>query len=294
MKVDKPRDYLRDVFSISKLNTFSKCPRMFFLQYVARQRPAPTEALLIGRGAHAGMEWDNEERVKGRKPPIGEVLDRAAVAYQEEGGGDVDRFVEEHEQQLAVYDRDFRHRFAPVKGTIEMPFEVTLNICADPDREAPEPATIQGFVDVVAEVDAEGRQVVDYKTGARPVSETEAGKSDQLTLYCLGSELEQARIVNFVRYAKQKPTTKITPPIVATQARVEKLLTFCHDTISEIRRCLKSGSFPKCGPACFWCSPTACSFYEQCYGHNPQLSRFVSIADVKPVGTIEQPEWRKR
>lgn len=294
MKVDKPRNFLRDVFSFSKLTCFSQCPRRFFWRYVMREKSPPSEALLLGRGTHAGQEYDNEERIKGRRPTQGEVLDRAVEAYREEGGQELDAFALEHEQQLEKFwESGERDRIQPKPGSVEAPFEIELQVTGDPDREAKTPAVVQGFVDVLSE--EEGDVVVDYKTVGRPVSDRDANDSVQNTLYMVGSEAEGARNVSFVKYGKQKPTTKVTRTVGLGEAKVSKLLDFCAETIGSIRKDLVSGNFPKCAPSCWWCSAKACEFYEKCYPEkNPNLSRFVEIGEIRPVGTLEQPEWRKK
>lgn len=286
--------YLFTKFSWSKLDTFARCPRKAFYRYVMRKREPVSEALLFGRGVHIGQEADNLERVKGRKRlPVGEVLDAAAEGYRGEGGSRVDAFVTEHQIQLERYEESGeRAVLEPRKGSVEGAFEVRVGVTHDPDR-APEfePAVIEGFVDCVSD-EIEGGVVVDYKAVGRPVSKRDAEGSLQGELYRMGAEVPGLKFVSFVKAGKQKPTAKVTPVVRGIQRNRSFLLQFLADTIAAFRRCWGSGDWPKCTPSCHWCSPAACGYYEMCYpGRAP--TKYIQVEEVKPVGTVPTPEWRK-
>lgn len=292
---------LRDWFSYSKLSAFSKCPRLAFYRYVAKIKAEPREYLLAGRGTHAGQEYDNEERAKGGLPFRNEVLDRAVDIYETEGGELVDEFQKQHLLQLdAFWKSGEREKIEPLPKMIEAPFEIELFCTADPEVEPRKLATVQGFVDVVS---GEGgaETVVDYKTVARPVTNADADNSIQASLYILGLEAEDktnalgAKFVSFVKYKRQKAATKVSKVVYLTEEKRVKLLRFLNDTITSFRKNLVSGDFPKCDPACWWCSPEACDFYKLCYPkRDPGLVKYVSVEAVRPVGTLPQPDWRKR
>lgn len=298
MKVKKTINWVRDKFSYSKLSCFARCPRLAFYRYVVKLKPPPQDFLLMGRGTHAGQEHDNRERVKGRRPGKKEVLDAAVTAYEEEGGEQTDTFAEQHRAQLdAFWASGERDRIQPLPNTIEAPFELDLFCTADPDNEPRKLATIQGFVDVCSD---EGETVVvDYKTVGRPVSDSDAEESMQADLYMLGAgagdEAVGAKFVSFVKYKKQKSSTKVSKTVYLDEYKRQKLLRFLNDTITSFRKNLKSGDFPKCDPQCWWCSPTACECYGHCYpDKDPNLGKYVSVEEVRKVGTMPQPDWRKK
>jgi hypothetical protein len=296
MKVKRKQSYLSDMFSFSKLSAFAKCPRYAFYKYVVRQKVPPAEYFLLGRAAHAGQEYDNLSRTQGVRPTQGQVLDCAVNRYEEEGGADLDSFAKEHKQQLASFwESGERDRIQPIPDTIEAAFEIDVACSGEPDREPKKPATVQGFVDVLSkEEDVDSPVVIDYKTVKRAVTDSDAENSTQVDLYMLGAGATAARLISFVKYARQKARTKVTQTVHLVDWKRLKLLTFLSDTITSFRKNLKSGDFPKCSPGCFWCSPTACEYYEQCYPEkDPGIKRFISVEEVRPVGTLDQPEWRK-
>jgi RecB family exonuclease len=300
MKLKKEPDILLDMFSFSKLETFAKCPRKAFYRYIVRQKTPPSLAMIKGRAVHGGQEHDNRERLKGRWPLLTEIRDKAVTQFEEEGGGEhrVDSFEEEHQIQLEKYwETGMRDALHPVKDTVEAFFEIDVDVTPDPQSEPQTKATVQGFVDKVAhDAKNDGElTVVDYKTVARPVSTKEADKSLQNALYMEASGACFARNVSFVKEGRQHANAKTTDPVEASKKKFEFLLTFLCDNITSFRKNVKSGDWPKCTPSCFWCSPGACDYYDNCYpATNKQLGKYIQVTEVRPVGTLEVPEWRKK
>ena len=293
-------DYLRDKFSFSKLSTFSRCPRKAFYRYIMKKKELGVDFLLYGRAVHAGQEYDNLEKLKGKEVPVGEVLDAATASLEVEAKKEgvipaVDTFWKEHEKQLGAFETSGeRAKIVPVPGTVEATFQLHVDVSNVLDEGSAVPAVVEGFVDVVSRAEDGRAVVVDYKSTERPFNSKDVTNSLQMSLYELGAETDRSKFVSFVKQGKQKPTTKVSSCGTPSQVRTEKTLTFLGDTISSFRRCVKTGDWPKCDPSCHWCSPKACDFYELCYPRiNPELSKFISISEVKPVGTLPQPDWRK-
>jgi RecB family exonuclease len=299
MKKEDLGSWLLDLFSFSKMAAFSKCPRYAFNRYLLRLKTGPTEPLRYGRAVHDGQEHDNLEKVAGRRVHITEILDKAADSYKQEGGEDIDNFVREHARQLEISEETgVRDSVFPVKGTVEAPYQVVLNVTPDPEAEAPTPVLIEGYVDTISQRSEEDpAEVIDYKTGARPKSTKEAADDLQLHLNALGCEVPGGRFISFVKGGRQRPKASTTETTQLTQRKTNKLLTFIGDTVAGLRRAHKSGDWPKAHPSCWWCSPTACEFYDEfCYPDDMKdLGRFVSIEDVRPAGKCDvDTSWRKR
>jgi len=291
-------DWLADKFSWSKLSCFSRCPQKAYKQYVLKKKEAPTLSLLWGRAVHEGQEADNLAKVRGDRLPVAKVLDAAIASFDTIGAGDspvdIDRFRDEHGRQLGKFESSGeRAKICPIKGTVEGQFKIELNVLELDGRTRA--ALVEGYTDVVSLDEYTGaRRVIDYKSGKRPVSDKEVETHLQLGLEATGAGAESGQIVNFVSYAKQKPTTKVSAAIENTQARWNRVLAFVSDTIRSFRHCLKTGDFPKCDPGCYWCSPTACAFYGECYPKNyPQQSKFVEVTKIDLSGTLPPADWRK-
>ena len=295
----KITDYLRDSFSFSKMDTFSKCPRKFFYRYIVKRREN-TAFQLFGRAVHKGMEIDNMAKLEGRRMPIASVLDAATESYKAECDKEgqpkaIDHFVANHEPQLRAFEeKGIRDQIIPVPKTVEAPFEIEVKI-GDPATGKEEiPAKVSGFVDVVSSASPDGpRIVVDYKTGLKPVYQADAESSLQFQLYAIGAKAAGTQVVSFVKQGRQKPTAKITALAKTTPERKERLLTWIADCLRAIRRCLITGDFPKCSPNATWCSKKSCDFFDLCYGPGSAPATLIQIESIKEAGTLEQPDWRK-
>lgn len=295
MKVDA-RDRLLDIWSVSKAMTWAQCPRRFFLRYVQRLK-LPSERdfapVLRGRGVHAGQEHDNYAKLRGEALRVQDVLDCAVAAFEEEREREgvtgreapTDGFAEEHRTQLERFEASgARGRIRPIEGMVEAHFEIDVV-----PHEA-RPFTAEGYVDVVSAREDGSRCVVDYKTGARAMTDKDAEGNSQLGLEALGAEAAAMQFVSFVAGRRQRPTAKATQEIPYSQEKAEATLGWMAAVVEEARRALKTGDFPRCSPQCFWCSPKACEFYRECYG--PCKAAQTKVQTIRPVGTLPVADWR--
>jgi CRISPR/Cas system-associated exonuclease Cas4 (RecB family) len=290
----------KEMFSFSKLNTFSCCPRKYWYRYILGRRES-SAAQIYGRAVHFGQEVDCYNKLEGRRLPRATILDAAVDKLKEEADKervrpDTDTFVKEHERQLEVFEESGeRDRINPVAGTVEAPFEMRVSVGNPETGEKEAEATIQGFVDVVSQNPRTGEKtIVDYKTAVKPVYPKMADDNLQFGLYILGAPADSLKVVNFVKSGKQKPTTKVTRPTVMSEPRRTKLMTWLSDTIKSVRRAIRTGDWPRCSPTCHWCSPNACDFHGLCYpDKDTDLPKLIQIEEIRPVGTVERPAWRK-
>lgn len=289
---DRAPDYLETEFSYSKLFCFALCPRKARLRYLEERRD-DTGYMISGKAIHYGQQVDNLAKIQGRYLPVKEILDAAVAKLKEEREktgleADVDLFAEEHLVQLvSLEEKGFRRLIRPVPGSVEAPFELELTV------QGEKSAKVKGFVDLNSWVEENRKEVVDYKSGSRPVYQGDAARSLQFALYCLGSKCDRHRAISFVRGGRQKPTTHSTDPVVLTDGHLARLQTFLEDTILSWRAAMKSGDWPKCAPSSHYCSAQACAYYEICYPAGRPASPKVYVSAIREVGTLEIPAWRK-
>jgi len=315
----KANEWVRKTFSFSKLQTFTRCPRKAYYRFACGLKEPGAEFFVKGRAVHKGQEENNKELLTGKGLGIAGTLDVAVQTYdrelkQEDLRGNVDRFATEHRIQLEKGEEAGVNKgLKPVQGTIEGAFSISLEVAktAKPEvqvdsrfiyqpslvdeQEGTEEAQIDGFVDVVMQDEKTGKtRVRDYKTGGRAVTQAEADVNLQTALYMKGAGSDGADFVSFVSGGRQKPTTKVTGGVPATDRGWERVLSWVAETIQAFRGALKTGDFPKCAPQCSWCSRTACGFYERCYPEEKKgLEKVVQVVKVEPVGSLPTPSWRK-
>ena len=286
-------DWLSQVFSFSKLNTFSRCPRQFFYKYVLRRREPTSLELLFGRGVHGGMETDNLAKLRGENLSLAAVLEAAVEEYRGEAEDtgmkvDVDAFAQEHERQLSIYDETGqRAAIRPIPGSVEAGFQVSLEVY-DGERRPPAAVIVEGYTDVVSE-SRDGKVVVDFKTAGRPASAPEVANNLQLALQAIGAEAPGGGIVSFVKAGKQKPTAKTRMTTFDDAAR-SRVLGWIGNTISSIRAALRSGDFPMCAPQDGKC--IRCEFKRYCWPAAVPKEQ-VRLVSLTPVGTMPPAEWRE-
>lgn len=293
-------DWLSGKFSFSKVHTAFGCMRKFFYRYVMKMKDAASPWFVVGQAVHTGQEADNNAKLEGKGLTLKQTLDAAVSKLEEaraEGGWKpkdipTDPFVAEHTAQLEAYKRSGEwDKVYPAPGSVEAPFEIIAKV-GDPEHGL-EPAVIEGFVDVVS-VDEEGnRKVIDYKTAGRPTKQSEADGHIQLALEAIGAQAAAGQITTFVKTGKQKPTTKVTEPTPSTEERGKLALKHMADGIHAIRRAVKTGDFPKCDPAAYYCQHgRGCEFGRLCF-NTSDLKEFIQVEKLRPVGSLETPEWRK-
>jgi len=297
----KVTDFLGDKFSYSKLNCFSKCPRQAFYRYIRKMPFIVSPWLLFGRAVHGGQEADNYAKLRGERLSIENVLEAAVETFRDEVETEnlekarfpLDPFADEHRRQLEVFEKSgMRDLVVPVAGTVEAGFQ--LEVSAGDGQGGMRPAIIEGYVDVVSEVGEAGglaREVVNYKSCARPPTVKEANVNLQLALEAYGSGCAGRKIVAFVKAGKQKPTARSIPADARPPSQL--LLQFLGDTIADFRWAVQHDCWPKCDHACNWCGPAVCEFYRLCYPRELDLSNVIVVEKVNPTGSLPPAAWRE-
>jgi hypothetical protein len=321
MKIKTKQDFLGDTFSYSKLSCIAQCPKKAFWNYVVRDRGPNTSFFLYGHAVHQGQEWDNLQRLAGTVTTPEQVVDYAVTAYETElkdspdiiGETSIDGFAAEHETHIdKLWSSGIRSSIFPVPDSIEAPWEIDIAVDADPAKSMPRSAKLEGFVDAKMEVEPgspadpggtkdlteqTGRgkiiTVEDYKTGGRAISDADLETDLQGVLYSLAAHTDKFQYISFIkRGARTKPNAKITKIVPVTQSKINHLLQFISKTIINWRAALKTGDFPTCNPREWYC--LSCQHRQKCYpDKQPDLHKFISIKDVRPVGTPGLRDWRK-
>ena len=297
---ERPLDWLLSKWSPSKVGSFARCPRQFFYKYVQRMKDPLNWPILFGRAVHAAMETDAYAKLRRERLPLAHLLEAGVeearhAAEAADLPARTDEVADGLGRQLEVFEaRGERARILPVAGSVEAAFQVNL-LVPDRDGKPTVPVLIEGFTDVVSFTeDGTGKVAVDYKSNARPLSTAEAATKGQLVLEAIGSGADAGRVVNFVRSGKQKETVKATADFPLTQAAKDRTLLYMGETIAEAQSALKSGDFPKCDPTSFTCNHGGnCPFGQFCFPREFELSKFVSVASIVPVGSLPRADWRQ-
>lgn len=298
MKVEAPTDFLLDKFSVSKLGTFSLCPRKAYYRYVARRDAEPPGyPIVAGNAMHEAMEADAYGKLDNRPLSIRDLHDAAVKAFEvqavrarDQGAALApsltDTFASDSAKMLGKFEETgIRAGLVPVEGMVEAPFRIGVAVDG-------RPATIEGFIDLGSQIeDAEGVRVIDYKVVGRPVSQKEAATHSQLLLEIYAAGAVDGAIVNFVKTGQQKATAKQTPPVSLGANQAQALVEALGRQIFEFRRAYKAECWPQ---RTFDYMCRSCEFFRVCPGRGaPEKPKFVQITGLDKAGTLPQEEWRQ-
>ncbi|HUI28974.1 MAG TPA: PD-(D/E)XK nuclease family protein [Candidatus Acidoferrales bacterium] len=247
-----------DHLSSSQINLFLLCGLKYRYQYVEKRfKPFRPSALAFGGALHSTISWIHKQEMEGKKASPDMVL-RIFDAdwYSQKTDMEIRYKDNERELGLIILAKQMLQLFLEeprkkVKGT-EVPFTVPL---VNPRTKENLGITLEGFFDIIEADDT----IVEYKTSATTISQSDVDKHLQLTAY--GYAFQQLfhkpakgfRIVNFVKNKK--------PKIVSTETeRSSANYEAFFFLVKEVLKAIKVGTFhPRPG---YWCKD--CEYGDVC------------------------------
>lgn len=173
---DQPKFQI-DYLSFSQIETFKICPLHYKLHYILKIPTAPSAAQSFGNTFHAVMK-SFYESIDAGVPPTKKLLDELLETNWIREG----YMSEVHMKEMHDRAQDYLHYFlnhyydasTKTKG-VEVPFIIKLD-----------GFKVGGIIDRVDEKDGT-LHILDYKTGANKMSQKDADKSLQLSIYALAA-----------------------------------------------------------------------------------------------------------
>lgn len=249
---DRPKKSHRH--SHSRMDTFTHCPRRYYLDLVDPEDTKKRESA-FARGGHvhrvveyaakrvqAGATWKDGLR-QGRDAGLSGPLTHAQIkAYV----GD----------ELA----DVLEPWTP----LEVEGWGRLQLAALQDsRKLDRAIELVGRLDLVAQHWDGYPAVLDFKTAAHPgkvPTPEEARKSIQLRLYCHMAETTSAGFIYLV------PTGRAFPVVVQfTTEELQNALAWIRMTVAAIEAAWETGVWAPAAPEYPWCSAEWCAHYRKCF-----------------------------
>ena len=232
-------------WSYSKLNTWTRCPAQFRFRYLDE---APVEevgaALLLGSAVHHAVALFHSRRALGRTLDDDELVEdfdavfRSSVTHAEAPvvfpriHPDLQQTLDLGRRMLAVYGE---HAHQGQVAAVEQDLTCRLVEAAGVE--------ITGVIDRI-ETDGDGSlRVVELKTAARALSQTEADLSDQVTIY---SALLAAHGHDDVKLRYEILTKAKKPRLVILDTRrTPDDLRRLRERTDEVRAAVHYGVFPR-------------------------------------------------
>lgn len=252
-------------WSASRLKRLLQCPRQFRYVYIEGLPTATTAPLAFGRVIHEVVCAAHEAQMTDGGLPSPEallarfdagweeILARQEILFRASHPAP-ERYVKQGHETLRVFHA-LNQKAAPPLA-VELAFEVEIG-----------PHLVRGVIDRVDEVTgSEGERalvIVDYKSGTRRPTQTEAHSDVQLTLYAQALEKWLALPVVGVEFHALRDGTQIA------STRGPNQFHWLRDALSYGERVRAEGAYPPCpGYWCRWCD-----YQSQCQAEGLPLAK---------------------
>jgi DNA helicase II / ATP-dependent DNA helicase PcrA len=188
-----------DFLSYSQIETFRICPLHYKLKYIYRLPTPPSSSQSFGNTFHAVMKEFYDSVKKGEKAKLSlmyKILENKWISEGYLGKGHEERSYGKMKKFLKHYlDNLYDPKVLPIQT--EQPFTVGiggLRVGGKIDSSSHKVAEWQvglrvgGKIDRI-DVDRKGIHIIDYKTGAKALTQKEADSDLQLSIYAMAATL---------------------------------------------------------------------------------------------------------
>jgi len=224
-----------DYLSYSQIETFRICPLHYKLKYIYKLPTPPSSSQSFGNSFHLTMKSFYEKIAAGKKPNIDLIYQTLEENWIKEGYLSKSHETGSYskaERFLKYYlDNYFDPKIIP--AALEQPFAIRLN-----------DLRVGGKIDRV-DLRDNVLEIIDYKTGAKPLTQKEADSDLQLSLYGLA-----ATSIPEYPFNRQSDNVKLslmyfdTPQIVTT-TRTKEELEEARKIIEDYKKQIEESDF-KC------------------------------------------------
>lgn len=272
-KYTLPLPYL----SVSQVETFLACPRIFEFRYIKGQKSPKHSAMCQGSLIHAVIEKGyNYKRLERKDPPFEFVLDTYNDLFSENFNEAIRK---EHEtdqflfKQAEILLSAWYKEQLPGSNPIAVEQKFIYDVNGIP---------VVGVIDLIdrtSEVDNSfvGRyhpiqdKLVDNKIIGKAMSQSDADNSLQMSVYAGATGIVEQR---FNCLVKGNPDSLTKEKSKALKPRRKEVITYRSNAqvkwagviIEDVAKIISSGIFAPCAPDSWMCSEKACSFWSQCRG----------------------------
>ncbi|HVX23999.1 MAG TPA: ATP-dependent DNA helicase [Candidatus Saccharimonadales bacterium] len=211
--------------SVSKIETWLRCPQDFYYRYVLNMPLPPAPQLDYGSLIHAVIQQVHDGRVNNNPPALEQLLEEVRQHLPQTGYPSIRSRERSHQQALAtvtaVYER-FMQDDLPIES--EWPFKLELPNIA---------LTISGTIDAVYQTE-QGVEIRDFKTGTSANTPQKAKSrvsgSHQLTLYALAwlnlrGEMPAKLTLDFVETGQLASVKKQPKSLLSLEERLQAMVS---------------------------------------------------------------------
>jgi len=230
--------------SYSQIETFRICPLHYKLNYILKVPQATSPGASFGNSFHRVLRSFYQEYVPGSVDQNTLMQQLLATHWIKKGYQN-----QQHEREAYQKAQDYLKLF------LENWFTDSVNTiaCEKPFAFKLADTKITGVIDRIDEVDGK-LVIVDYKTGEKVMSQKEADKSLQLSIYALAAtKIPEKPFAREIEDITLKLVYFSDPQVVVTKRSVEELIS-AENEILKIKEDIENSDFVCSGhPSCEFC-----------------------------------------
>ena len=264
MQEEKKVEEEKPHFSISQLNTFNVCGERYRRRYICGDKIPPGIVLIVGSGVDGGVNANMREKIATKKLlPKEQVVDIAVAEFKKKWDTEgVDLMPEEKALGIKVAKGqgiDKTSRLAALHcdtfATEINPTHVQRKMKVILDGY---PRDLLGYIDI-----QEGLlRVRDTKTKAKSMTQDDADKDDQMTMYAMMTKVIDKVIPDLC--FDVLVDTKVPKRQALVTKRTEEDFKPILRRLENMILALDAGIFVPC-PESFWgCNPKYCGYHSSC------------------------------
>ncbi len=233
-----------DYLSYSQIQTFRICPLHYKLKYILKIPTPATSSQSFGNSFHITMKAFYDEIQKGNKPTKRLMYKLLEENWINEGYLSKAHERKSFEKAKKFLDHYLDHTFDPrvLPIATEQPFLIKLNPPSQNASEGRGRLKVGGKID---RIDVRGKtvEIIDYKTGAKALSQKEADKDMQLSIYALA-----ATMIPEPPFNRKIENVKLsfyyfdTPQIVTTTRTKEDLIK-AKEEVEDYKKQIEKSDF---------------------------------------------------
>lgn len=238
--------------SYSSLETFKQCPLRYKFSQIDKIKEPKSKEAIFGSYIHKVLKWFYQS------DPVFPTLIKLLAYYKEHWPQNTEGFSWSNKREEKLYFAEGKRMLSnyyqqntPIKNNIidlETHFEVVIkDELSLPGRVH----ILSGIIDRIDKLPNGMIEIIDYKTGKRMVSQKQADKNNQLSLYAIGlrnrwPNLSLDRLslsLYFLKFGEK----------IETKRNEKDLAKTYKDTIDLIHKIENSNFEPHPSPLCGWC-----------------------------------------
>lgn len=222
-----------DFLSYSQIQTFDICPLHYKLHYIYKIPTPSTSAQSFGNSFHLTMQAFYEAVLKGEKPTDQLMQELLEKNWLKEGYISKTHETKSFEKALGFLKRYLVEKFNPqiLPAGMEIPFTVPIDMIR-----------IGGKIDRV-DVYGDTIEIIDYKTGAKALTQKEADRDLQLSIYALAATTIPEFPFNRLPDQVKLTLMYFDTPQTVTTTRTLKQLEDAKKKILEVKKEIETSDF---------------------------------------------------